>query len=128
MKLALVISANASRQAPLTALRFARAAVAEGHQLVQVFFFSEAALLGNHFCISPQDETDIRDAWGCFLSEQNIEGIICVSAALKRGVISEREAARYQKPGSNIDPRFSIAGLGSLAEAFTTADRLLHFG
>lgn len=128
MKFALLITAAPNQQGAWSALQFARAVITQGHTLTHVFFFSDAAAIGNNLHVFPQDETDITKAWREFIQANQLEAIVCVTAALKRGVISEREAKRYQKTASNAASEFQIAGLGSLAEAVMTADRLVHFG
>jgi len=52
---------------------------------------------------------------------------ICVAAALRRGVTDEQEAARLQLAGSNLQPGFTLSGLGALAEAALSCDRLVQF-
>lgn len=128
MKFALLITASPNQQGAWSALQFARAVIAQGHTLTQIFFFSDGAAIGNHLHVFPQDELDITEAWREFIRANNLEAIVCVTAALKRGVVSEREAKRFQKTAHNAAPEFQIAGLGSLAEAAVEADRLVHFG
>lgn len=128
MNFALLITAAPTTQGCYSALQFARAALRQGHTLSKLFFFSDAATVGNSLHVFPQDELDITREWRNFIQEHKLEAIVCVTAALKRGVISEREAKRYQKSAHNAAAEFQIAGLGSLAEAIIEADRLVHFG
>lgn len=128
MNFALLITAAPNAQGCYQALLFARAALRQGHTLSKLFFFSDAATVGNSLHVFPQDELDITREWREFIRENQLEAIVCVTAALKRGVIGEREAKRYQKDAHNAASELQIAGLGSLAEAVIESERLVHFG
>lgn len=58
---------------------------------------------------------------------QGVELHICVAAALRRGVADTTEAARLGLAGSNLQPGFSLSGLGALAQAALTCDRVVQF-
>ncbi|MFA0521175.1 DsrE family protein, partial [Vibrio sp. 10N.222.55.E8] len=51
----------------------------------------------------------------------------CVAAALRRGVVSSEEAVQHQLSSSNLAAGFTQVGLGSLAEALLTQDRVVQF-
>jgi tRNA 2-thiouridine synthesizing protein D len=51
---------------------------------------------------------------------------ICVAAALRRGVVDETEAGQQGLPCANLQPGFTL-GLGTLAEAALTCDRVVQF-
>ncbi len=50
-----------------------------------------------------------------------------VAAALRRGIISEDEATQHGLTQNNLAEGFVQAGLGSLAEAMLTQDRVVQF-
>ncbi|EHC58815.1 tRNA 5-methylaminomethyl-2-thiouridine synthase TusD [Salmonella enterica subsp. enterica serovar Urbana str. R8-2977] len=52
---------------------------------------------------------------------------ICVAAALRRGIIDETEAGRLGLPSANLQSGFTLSGLGALAEASLTCDRVVQF-
>ena len=52
---------------------------------------------------------------------------ICVAAALRRGVVDETEAGRLGLASSNLQQGFTLSGLGALAEASLTCDRVVQF-
>ncbi len=129
MKFALLITASASNsEAPATALRFATAALKNGHSIYRVFFFRDGVHNANTYTIAQQDEHNIPDAWQQFCHTHNLDAATCVSAALKRGVVDEKESQRWQKTGSNISPHIPIGGLGLLTDAIINSDRLITFG
>tara|TARA_B100000519_G_scaffold55512_1_gene46384 strand:+ start:207 stop:599 length:393 start_codon:yes stop_codon:yes gene_type:complete len=123
-----VYGSNQTHQASLSALRFARAAVAKGHQVSRVFFYQDGVYNGNGFATPPQDEEDVVDGWREFARANESELMVCVASTLRRGVIDEAEAERYEKTGSNLTKPFQIAGLGQLIDSALEADRLVTFG
>lgn len=129
MKFALAIyGAPGNSQAPLSALNFARAALAAGHSIIRVFFYQDGVNTATRLALSPQDEQDIPGEWQALLREQGLDGVVCIAAALRRGIVDEREASRYQLPASNLAQPCQLSGLGQLIEAAVTADRLITFG
>ncbi len=129
MKFALHITcAPYSKQGNLSGLNFAKAVIEEGHTLTRVFFSSDGVHTGSQLSVAPQDDIDIAAAWSELASNNNIELILCISACLKRGLLDQDEAERYEKQAANIRQPFIISGLGQLAEAAITNDRLVTFG
>lgn len=123
-----VSSAPYSSQANLTAHNFAKAAIEKGHNVTRIFFSSDAVLTGSSLTIPPQDEINLSEAWSDLAKTGNTELILCISACLRRGIVDETEAERYQLAGNNLRPGFIISGLGQLAEAAIMNDRLVTFG
>jgi tRNA 2-thiouridine synthesizing protein D len=116
MKFALLIAATPfSTQGAETALRFARAAISSGHAIERIFFFRDGVHNASNITISPQDEMNIPAEWQLFCKAQAIDAVVCVSAALKRGIV-------------DTNTNIPIAGLGLLTDAIINADRLVTFG
>ncbi|MGD8203873.1 sulfurtransferase complex subunit TusD [Pantoea sp. FN0305] len=109
-----------------SALLFARALLKAGHQLNSIFFYREGVLNGNQLTAPAGDEFDIVRAWQA-LQQQGVTLNICVAAALRRGVTDEQEAAGLGLAAANLQPGFTLAGLGALAEAMLTSDRVVQF-
>ena len=65
--------------------------------------------------------------WQGLSEKQGVELHICVAAALRRGVTDATEAARLGLSGSNLQPGFLLSGLGALAQAALTCDRVVQF-
>ena len=117
-----------STQAPESALRFAQAVLKEEHQIFRVFFYHDAVHCASTLSVAPQDENNIPQQWQQFAQQHNLDIVICVTAALKRGVIDSREAQRYEKATHNIEENMALSGLGQLVEAAVKSDRLITFG
>ena len=124
----LVLSSPASGHGARTAVRFAHSAIARGHTIERVFFLDEGVGTGSQVAVFPQDEDDRLEPWIHLAREHKVELVLCISSALKRGVLDTTEAERYDRPGSTAHPAFVISGLGQLIDAAAGADRLLTFG
>lgn len=123
----LVQGAPYSHQAAHSALRFAHALIARGHRLETVFFYHDGVYNASRLASPPQDEPHLVDAWRRLHEEQGTALLVCVAAALRRGVIDEREAARHGKPGFSVEAPFELTGLGQLVDAGMNHDRLITF-
>lgn len=113
-------------QGALSALHFARAAIAGGHQIHSVFFSGEAVAIGNRCLQIVSDEINLSEQWRVLSQEHRFELQLCSSAAVKAGVLDEHEAARAGLPAT-LASGFIIAGLGSWVEASLVAERNVHF-
>jgi tRNA 2-thiouridine synthesizing protein D len=129
MKFAIVVhGAPYSSEACLSALKFAKAVLASGHSINRVFFYHDGVHTANRLIAPPQDEALVSEQWQELGSGNNIELIACIASCLRRGVLDETEADRYDKSGSNIATGFTISGLGQLIDASINADRIVTFG
>lgn len=123
----LILSAPHSRQASMSALKFAKAAIASGNEIYRVFFYQDAVQNGSLLQSPPQDETDFQREWKSLAEQHDIDLVVCIAAALKRGVLNQTEADRYDQPSHNLTEPFELSGLGQLLEAQLQSDRLITF-
>lgn len=124
----MVTGAPASQQSAQSALSFCEAALRGGHTIYRVFFYEDAVQIGSALTVTPQDERNLNAAWSQFVSQHKLDAVICVASALKRGVLNDAEAARYQKPAANLAEGFDISGLGQWVDACLNSDRVVSFG
>ena len=128
MRFALMVTGPAyGTQQASSALQFAKAALAEGHEIACVFFYREGVYNANQLTSPASDEFDLVRAWQSLHDAHGVALHICVAAALRRGITDEKEAAQLGLPGFNLQPGFSLSGLGALAEAALTCDRTVQF-
>ncbi|WJD50010.1 MULTISPECIES: sulfurtransferase complex subunit TusD [unclassified Enterobacter] len=128
MRFAILVTGPAyGTQQASSAWQFARAVLAAGHELVSVFFYREGVYNANQLTAPASDEFDLVRAWQQLQTEHQVALHICVAAALRRGVTDETEARRLGLSGANLQPGFVLSGLGSLAEAALTCDRMVQF-
>lgn len=123
-----VYSAPYSTQASYSALRFAQALVSQGHKLLRVFFYQDGIHNSSALTCPPQDELNLVAAWQQLAKEHGVDLVVCIAAALRRGVLNEEEAGRYAKTSHNLIDGFQISGLGQLVDAAVNSDRLISFG
>lgn len=128
MKFAIALYSAAHAPSSRRALRFAEAALAGGHEIVRLFFYQDGVYSASSNNVTPQDELDLAQQWAAFVNSNQLDGVVCIAAALRRGVLNEEEAARYQRPAINLHAPWELSGLGQLHDAIQTADRLICFG
>ena len=116
-----------SSQSAHSALRFARAVLDAGHRIHRVFFYHEGVLTAGAMGVAPQDELDVHAGWAQLQHTSGIELAVCIATSLKRGMLSDEERQRYDKPAASIHPNFTVVGLGQLIEAVTASDRFVTF-
>ncbi|TWC28850.1 tRNA 2-thiouridine synthesizing protein D [Pseudomonas sp. SJZ079] len=128
MKFAIALFSAPHAPSSRRALRFAQAALAGGHEIVRLFFYQEGVHSASSNVVTPQDELDVSGEWRDFVREQQLDGVVCIAAALRRGVLNTEEAQRYEHPAANLSDPWALSGLGQLHEAAQMADRLVCFG
>ncbi|WP_395606857.1 sulfurtransferase complex subunit TusD [Pseudomonas sp. B22129] len=128
MKFAIAVFSAAHAPSSRRALLFAQAALAGGHEIVRLFFYQDGVYNAADNLVTPQDEQDIARQWREFVSEHQLDGVVCIAAALRRGVLNTEEATRYQRSAINLDAPWALSGLGQLHDAVQAADRLICFG
>ena len=117
-----------THQASDTAYNFTKAAINAGHEIVRVFLYHDGVNNGTRLSAPPQDDRNISERWSTLAKEHDVELILCVAAAQRRGLLDESEAKRASKDADNMAEGFSISGLGQLIDAGIRADRLMVFG
>jgi len=128
MKFAIALFSPAHSPASRRALRFAEAALAGGHEIVRLFLYQDGVHSASANIVAPQDELDVAGQWSRFIRDNRLDGVVCIAAGLRRGVLDEQEAARHQRPAANLSAGWELSGLGQLHEASQNADRLICFG
>ncbi|MDA3134416.1 sulfurtransferase complex subunit TusD [Atlantibacter subterranea] len=128
MRFALMVTGPAyGTQQASSAYQFARAVIDEGHRVESVFFYREGVYNANQLTSPASDEFDMVRAWQRLSEEQGVALHICVAAALRRGITDDEQAHQLNLPGANLQPGFTLSGLGALAEAALTSDRMVQF-
>ncbi|ELZ1261527.1 sulfurtransferase complex subunit TusD [Vibrio fluvialis] len=114
-------------QSARNAYLFAKAVIEKGHTLKSVFFYQDGVQNGSALTAPANDEFDLVKAWQQLAELHQVRLETCVAAALRRGVVSQSEAEQHQLPGANLATPFEQTGLGSLAEALLSQDRVVQF-
>lgn len=106
-----------THQASDSAYLFAKAALEKGHKVNRVFFYHDGVYNSSRLTEPPQDDRHIVNRWQKLAKEHRIDLVVCVAAALRRGIKDE-----------NLQEGFRISGLGQLIESGIQSDRLVTFG
>lgn len=106
-----------NHQASDSAYLFARTAIEKGYKIPRVFFYHDGVNNSTRMAEPPQDDRNIVQRWSKLAEEHGIDLVVCVAAALRRGIKDELLA-----------PGFRISGLGQLVEMGIQYDRLVTFG
>jgi tRNA 2-thiouridine synthesizing protein D len=118
MKFGLLVSEGPyTHQASDSAYQFAMAAIRRGHEIQRVFFYHDGVYNATKHTEPPQDDRHIVNRWSALKTERGVDLVVCVAAALRRGIKDEVLA-----------PGFRISGLGQLVDSGIKADRLVTFG
>ena len=129
MKLSILVNEGPyQHQAADTAIQFTKAALEKGHDIFRVFFYNDGVNNGTRFAVPPQDDRNITEQWTALAKEHNLDLVVCIAAAQRRGILDENEAKRQGKDGDNIAEGFRISGLGQLIEAGIQSERTVIFG
>jgi len=118
MKFGIVVNEGPyQHQSSDTAYLFCQAALAKGHEIMRVFFYHDGVNNASRLTEPPQDDRNIVSRWSKLAEDHGIDLVVCVAAALRRGIKEE-----------NLASGFRISGLGQLVEAGIQSDRLVTFG
>ncbi|MCJ1884056.1 sulfurtransferase complex subunit TusD [Pseudomonas sp. LA21] len=128
MKFVIALFSPPHSPAARRALRFAEAALAGGHEITRLFFYQDGVYSASANAVAGQDELDVAASWTRFVADNQLDGVVCIAAALRRGVLNSEEANRYSRPAANLQAPWDLSGLGQLHEAAQLADRLVCFG
>ncbi len=118
MKIAILVNEGPfTHQASDSAYQFAKAALEKGHEIMRVFFYHDGVNNGNRLSEPQSDDRNLVKLWSELAEEHGTDLVVCVAAALRRGIKDEILAAGFR-----------ISGLGQLIEAGVESDRLVVFG
>jgi tRNA 2-thiouridine synthesizing protein D len=106
-----------THQASDSAYHFTKAAVAKGHKVLRVFFYYDGVNNANRLSEPQSDDRNLVKLCGALAKEHGIDLVVCVAAALRRGIKDEILAEGFR-----------ISGLGQLIELGMAADRTVVFG
>lgn len=129
MKFSIVVNEGPyTHQASDTAYHFTKAALDGGHQIFRVFFYHDGVHNATRLTTPPQDDRHIVRRWSELARQYDLDMVVCVAAAQRRGIADESEQKRNGITANNIADGFRISGLGQLIEAGIQSERLIAFG
>ncbi len=118
MKIGLLVNEGPfTHQASDSAYQFAKAAIEKGHQVLRVFFYYDGVNNANKLSEPQSDDRNLVKLWGELAKEHDVDLVVCVAAAMRRGIKEDI-----------IAEGFRISGLGQLIEIGMAAERMVMFG
>ncbi len=111
-----------------SALQFARAVLAQGHEIFRVFFYHDGVNNGTRLSVPPADDRLLQKEWSELSKKHDLDLVLCIAAAQRRGIMDASEAERQGLDANNIIEGFRISGLGQLIEGGIQSDRTIVFG
>lgn len=129
MKFAVQVNASPYHSnAGYTAYQFITEALAQGHEILRVFFYHDGVYQAFKYATPPDDELQFAAQWSELARRYQLDLVVCISAAQRRGLLHTDEAHRQGKKDDDLAEGFRISGLGQLLEATLLADRFIVFG
>jgi tRNA 2-thiouridine synthesizing protein D len=115
-------------QASDSAYQFTKAALETGHEVFRVFFYHDGVNNGTRLSTPPVDDRNLQRNWTELAVKYELDLVVCVAAAQRRGIVDAGERHRHAKDADNLAPGFRISGLGQLVESAIESDRMMVFG
>ena len=123
----LVTSSPFASDSAYQAAEFCRKLVQAEHTVDQIFFYQDGVYHANCLISPPSDECSPYQVWTQLNGDLGIPLIVCVTAAIRRGIISEQEAASSDNLNANLQPPFTDTGLGEFFSLLHQSDNLVQF-
>tara|TARA_R110000744_G_scaffold107699_1_gene204219 strand:+ start:83 stop:439 length:357 start_codon:yes stop_codon:yes gene_type:complete len=117
-----VITTQPNSNLTTTAIDLVHAAVKSGVSVIGVFFYQDGVLNAAKHLSIPSDEYQTLKQWQQINKDYSVPLYLCITAAEKRGLIDEVNHIEL----SNIDPAFTVSGLGELVELTSKAERVVQ--
>lgn len=113
------------QESNLTAQKLAAEILSAGDIIDRVFFYQDACYIALSSQVPGQGLEASYQGWIDLHKKYNTPLQACIANSLRRGVLDKAEAERYQQT-ANLQEGFELVGLGELAEACQTSDRIIR--
>lgn len=110
-----------------TALLFCQSLIKMRHTLNSVFFYCDGVFNANSFNKSAIDEFNLLIGWEKLNKKYKVKLYVCISAALRRGVIEDEKLSDSKIKKGNFSNFFQLTGLVELANSIRFSDRIIQF-
>jgi tRNA 2-thiouridine synthesizing protein D len=121
----LVLTESPSQiESNLTAQKLAVEILAAGDVIDRVFLYQDACYIALGSQVPGQGLSASYQGWHELHENYQLCVQACIANSLRRGVLDKAEAQRYLST-ENIHSSFELVGLGELAEACRSSDRII---
>lgn len=108
----------------LTAQKLATEILSTGDIIDRIFFYQDACYTALSSQVPGQGLETSYQGWVDLHKKYNTPLQACIANSLRRGLLDSAEADRYQQT-ANLQECFELVGLGELAEACHSSDRII---
>ncbi|WP_438863148.1 sulfurtransferase complex subunit TusD [Neptunicella sp.] len=123
----LVNSSPIDSSSAYSAYRFAESVLQLNHTLNGIFFYQAGIHNTNKLANMASDELNLYQKWLGLSQQHQIPMQVCITAANRRGIISEQDAEDIDSVHFNLSAPFESAGLGELIQMMAKSDRVVQF-
>ncbi|WP_422667572.1 sulfurtransferase complex subunit TusD [Buchnera aphidicola] len=110
-----------------SAFLFCKSIIKLNHILYSIFFYCDGVYNSNRMIQPAVDEFNLMQAWKMLNKKYNIKLYVCISSALRRGIIEDKKNSGLDIEKGNIDTSFQVSGLIELADSIQKSDRTIQF-
>jgi len=127
-KLAVVVTTPPYSNLTVTAIEYIETALQLGINVVGVFFYQDGVLHANKNISIASDEYQSLKHWKALHQKYNVPLYMCITAAEKRGVISDSAIESPSEENITITNEiFIVSGLGELVSLVDKSTRTVQF-
>ncbi|SBT81889.1 Sulfurtransferase TusD [secondary endosymbiont of Trabutina mannipara] len=126
----IMITATAyEKQNSIIALQFTKTLLESNNHISTIFFYQNGVNNANSLITSAIDEIDLILAWCELAKKYKIRLDICVSAAIRRGLVKTEQTIMLNKKNKigNFQNYFNLVSLSYFAQALFFCDRFIQF-
>ncbi|QJC28734.1 sulfurtransferase complex subunit TusD [Enterobacteriaceae endosymbiont of Plateumaris consimilis] len=124
----LVMGSPYSTQNAYSAYFFTNAVIKEKHYVKSIFFYQDGIYNANKYIQLDNYEINLVKYWKNLSNKYHINLYICISSAIKRGMILDKNKILNNQLNHNlIASEFQITSLSILAKSILTCDRFIQF-
>ncbi|QJC28285.1 sulfurtransferase complex subunit TusD [Enterobacteriaceae endosymbiont of Plateumaris braccata] len=124
----LIMGSPYSTQNAYSAYFFTNAVIKEKHYVKDIFFYRNGVYNANKYINLDNYKINLVKCWKYLSNKYHINLYICISSALKRGIILDKnQISNNQLINNLIESEFQITSLSILAKSVLTCDRFIQF-
>lgn len=123
----LITSSPFNGDSAMRALAFINGVIANGDKVNNIFFYGDGVYHANSLMLDTGDTFSAYRAWSKLSSEHNVALLVCITASVKRGIVSQQEADDNGIGFANLQAPFEQAGLGEFFTLLHGCTNLVQF-
>lgn len=123
----LITSSPFHGDSAMRALAFVNGVIANGDKVNNIFFYSDGVYHANSLMLDTGDAFSAYKAWSTLSTEHDVTLLVCITAAVKRGIVSQQEADDNGIGFANLQSPFEQAGLGEFFTSLHSCNNLVQF-